>query len=70
MQPAFDVVLALAHEVIPIDQQVVSKAKDILLGRIGLSARDAVHLAAMQSVEAHRIMISMPISISVPGSSV
>lgn len=38
MQPAFDVVLALVDEVIPIDQQVVSKAKDILLGRIGLSA--------------------------------
>jgi predicted nucleic acid-binding protein len=36
--------------------QVASKAKAILLGRLRLSARDAVHLASMQSVEAHRIM--------------
>jgi predicted nucleic acid-binding protein len=56
MQPAFDLVLALVDEVIPIDRPVASKAKDILLGALGLSARDAVHLASMQSVEAHRIM--------------
>jgi uncharacterized protein len=56
MQPAFDLVLALVDEVIPIDRPVASKAKDILLGALRLSARDAVHLAAMQSVEAHRIM--------------
>lgn len=39
-----------------VDQSVVSTAKDILLGGPRLSARDALHVAAMQSVGAHRIM--------------
>ena len=56
IQPAFDVLLAVVDEVIPIDRQLVSSAKDILLGRLGLSARDAVHVAAMQSVHTRRIM--------------
>ena len=56
IQPAFDIVLAMVDEVIPVDQSVVSTAKDILLGGPRLSARDAVHVAAMQSVGAHRIM--------------
>ena len=34
----------------------MSTAKDILLGGPRLSARDALHVAAMQSVGAHRIM--------------
>ncbi len=56
IQPAFDVVLTLVDEVIPIDQNIVASAKDILLARLELSARDAVHIAATQSVGARRIM--------------
>lgn len=56
VQPAFDVVLAVADDVVPVDQQLVSSAKDILLGRGGLSARDAVHIAAMHAIGARRIM--------------
>lgn len=56
IQPAFDVVLALVDEVIPVDQHTVTTAKNILLARLGLSARDAVHIATMQAVNARRIM--------------
>jgi predicted nucleic acid-binding protein len=56
IQPAFDVMAALVDEVIPVDRDIVATAKDVLLARQGLSARDAVHIAAMQSIEATRIM--------------
>lgn len=56
VQPAFDVILAVVDEVVPVDHPVVSTAKDILLSRPNLSARDAVHIAAMQSAGSGRIM--------------
>ena len=48
IQPAFDALLGLVDEVIPVDRGAVERAKTILLGRNGISARDAVHLAVMQ----------------------
>lgn len=56
IQPALDVLLAVVDEVLPVDRGVVLRAKDILLGRTGVSARDAVHLAAMETVDARTIM--------------
>lgn len=56
IQPAFDLLLAVVDEVVPVDRSVVLRAKEILLGRAGLSARDAVHLAAMESVGSRSIM--------------
>jgi predicted nucleic acid-binding protein len=56
IQPALDLVLAVTAHVIPIDRDVVLRAKEILLGRKGLSARDAVHVAAMESVGSTTIM--------------
>lgn len=49
IQPAFDVILAIADDVLPIDAAVVSQAKQIVLAYQRLSARDAVHLAVMQA---------------------
>lgn len=48
IQPAFDALLGLVDEVFPVDRAAVERARQIVLGRKGLSARDAVHLAVMQ----------------------
>ncbi|HEX9459135.1 MAG TPA: type II toxin-antitoxin system VapC family toxin [Thermoanaerobaculia bacterium] len=48
IQPAFDAVLGLVDEVFPIELENVKRAKTILLGKYGLSARDAIHLAVME----------------------
>ena len=49
IQPAFDVLEALVDEVIPVTREIVASARSLLLARWALSARDAVHLAAMQA---------------------
>ena len=48
IQPAFDALLGVVDEVFPVDRAAVERAKGIVLGGKGLSARDAVHLAVMQ----------------------
>ena len=48
IQPAFDILLSVADEVLPIDLAVAERAKQIVLAYRGLSARDAVHAAVMQ----------------------
>ncbi len=48
IQPAFDALLGVVDEVFAVDQAAVERAKGIVLGQRGLSARDAVHLAVMQ----------------------
>jgi uncharacterized protein len=48
IQPAFDALLNVVDEVLPIDRAVVERAKQIVLGYQQLSARDAVHLAVME----------------------
>ena len=52
IQPAFDALLGLVDEILPIDIETVERAKGIVLGRQHLSARDAIHVAIM---ERHRI---------------
>lgn len=52
IQPAIDALRAVVDEVLPIGERDVLRAKDIVLGATGLSARDAIHLAVM---EHHRI---------------
>lgn len=47
IQPAFEVLLGVVDEVFPVDLADVQRAKEILLGVNGLSARDSVHLATM-----------------------
>lgn len=56
IQPAFDVLLGVVDEVFAIDRPTVERAKQIVLGHKGLSARDAIHLAVMQSNDVRRIL--------------
>ena len=48
IQPAFDVLLDAVDEVLPIEVADVQAAKEVLLARYRLSARDAVHVAVMR----------------------
>jgi hypothetical protein len=48
IQPAFDALLGVVDQVLPIDGAAAERAKEIVLGHRRLSARDAVHLAVME----------------------
>lgn len=50
--PAFEVLLATVDEVFPVELGTALRAREIVLARRGVSARDALHLAVM---ERHRI---------------
>lgn len=56
IQPAFDVLHRVVDDVFPIEGRDVERAKEILQGAHRLSARDAVHLAAMERHEVKIIM--------------
>lgn len=56
IQPAFDAILQVVDEVFAVDQIVVERAKQIVLGYRQLSARDAVHLAVMEKNGIERIL--------------
>ncbi len=56
IQPAFDAILGVVDEVLPIERVDVERAKAIVYGHDHLSARDAVHLAIMERAGVDRIM--------------
>lgn len=56
IQPAFDALLGVVDEVFGVDQLVVERAKAIVLARHHLSARDALHVAVMETHGIHRIL--------------
>ena len=56
IQPAFDALLGVTDEVLPIDIDVAQRARAIVLERPRLSARDAVHVAVMQAHNIERIL--------------
>jgi hypothetical protein len=56
IQPAFDVLNEVVDEIFPIDARILDRAKSLVLGYRTLSARDAIHLAAMQEHGVTRIM--------------
>jgi len=56
IQPAFNALLGVVDEVFSVDQAAVERAKEIVLGQKGLSARDAVHIATMQIHDIKRIL--------------
>jgi uncharacterized protein len=56
IQPAYDALLNIADEVLPIDRPVLERAKQIVLGYQRFSARDAIHLAVMQQHGIQRIL--------------
>ena len=48
IQPAFDALLGAVDEVLPITSVEVLRAREIVLGKPGISARDAIHVAVME----------------------
>ncbi len=56
IQPAFDAILSVVDDVLPIEREDAEAAKDILLRYVSLSARDAVHAAVMGRHGITRIM--------------
>lgn len=56
IQPAFDALLGVVDEVFVVDRQTLERAKNIVVGRQGLSARDALHFAIMQQHGIARIL--------------
>jgi predicted nucleic acid-binding protein len=48
IQPAFDALLGAVDDVFPVTVENVTRAREILLGWPGLSARDAIHVAVMR----------------------
>jgi predicted nucleic acid-binding protein len=56
IQPAFDALLGVVDEVFPITAEDAQRAKAIVLGQPGLSARDALHVAVMERADVTRIM--------------
>ena len=56
IQPCFELVLEIVDEVLPVDAEAVSLAREIVLGHPGLTARDAVHLAIMRRHEIGEIL--------------
>jgi predicted nucleic acid-binding protein len=48
VQPAYDLILAVVDEVLPVDREAAERAKDVVMGRRRLSARDALHIAVME----------------------
>ena len=56
IQPAFNALLGVVDQVLPVDLIALERAKDIVLGYTELSARDAVHLAVMEQHGIDRIL--------------
>jgi uncharacterized protein len=56
IQPAFDVLLGVVDEVLPVELEDVQIAKEVVLGSNRLSARDALHVAVMRRHGIERIM--------------
>ena len=56
IQPCLDAILGIVDQVFPIEASSVERAKAIVLGHEGLSARDAIHLATMEQHGVERIM--------------
>ena len=56
IQPAYDALLRIVDEVLPIGQVAAERAKDIVMGNRRLSARDALHVAVMEHHNIDRIL--------------
>ena len=56
IQPAFDALLGVVDEVFPVTIEAVERAKTILLGKKGISSRDALHVAFMEQHQITQIL--------------
>ena len=55
IQPAFDALLGVVDQVLPITVETLHSARDIVLGSPALSARDALHVAVMRQHDIQEI---------------
>ncbi|MCE2541573.1 MAG: type II toxin-antitoxin system VapC family toxin [Acidobacteria bacterium] len=56
IQPAFDALLGVVDQVLPITVETLQSARDIVLGSPALSARDALHAAVMRQHDIQEIL--------------
>ena len=56
IQSAFDALLGIVDQVLPVDAAAANRAKDILMGRPQMSARDALHVAIMEQHGIERML--------------
>ena len=56
IQPAFDALLGVADEVFAIDEADADLAKDVLLGGMSFTARDALHIAVLERRGVGKVM--------------
>ena len=56
IQPAFDALLGIADQVLPVDAAAAGRAKEIVMGHRQMSARDALHLAIMEHYGIEQIL--------------
>jgi uncharacterized protein len=56
IQSAFDALLGVVDQVLDVNRRAAERAKEIVLGHRGLSARDALHLAVMEQHGIERIL--------------
>lgn len=56
IQPAFDALTGVVDVLYPVERGDVERAKDLLFGLGGLSARDAIHVAIMRRYDVERIL--------------
>jgi len=56
IQRAFDSLLGIVDEILPIDRAAAERAREIVFGHPRLSARDALHLAVMERHGVDRIL--------------
>jgi len=56
IQPAFNALLGIVDQVLPVDRSIAERAKQIVLGYPRLSPRHAVYLAVMQHHRVEQIM--------------
>lgn len=67
IQPAFDALLGVVDEVLPVEREDVERAKRVLDGLPDASARDALHVAVMRRREVTRILSFDATFDGVPG---
>ena len=56
IHPAFDALLGVVDAVFPVHDRNVLRAREIILGRQRISARDALHVAVMEEHHVNRIL--------------
>jgi predicted nucleic acid-binding protein len=54
--PAIEALLSIVDEVLPVELAVMLRARDIVLARLRVSARDALHVAVMEHHQIETIL--------------